>query len=79
VAARLESTNLAKAAQYYRTWLERASTAPPTSADAQAVADGLYRIARTVNGMADSPDLRDRPEREAGPRSRGVAGRASRP
>jgi tetratricopeptide (TPR) repeat protein len=67
VAARLESTNPAKAAQYYRTWLEHASTTPTTSAELQPVAEALYRIARAVNGMDDNAfsavDLKGAPVR----------------
>jgi tetratricopeptide (TPR) repeat protein len=54
VAARLEPTQPAKAAQVYRAWLERSSTTATTLSDVQAVADGLYRIARTVNGMEEN-------------------------
>lgn len=69
LAARLEAVEPAKAARYYRLSLDRASTTPMTTAEAQAVADGLYRIARSANGMEENvvsmTDLKGNPVKDA--------------
>lgn len=68
LAARLEAGDPAKAAKYYRLQLDRISTAPATAGDAQAPADGLYRIARALNGMEENvlsvTDLKGRPVKD---------------
>src|SRR4029453_3340401 len=65
VAARLESTELAKAAHYYRFWLGHTAGVQLQAAELQIVADGLYRAARAANGMDDKApsilDLRGKP------------------
>lgn len=51
VAASLEAGSPAQAAHYYRAWLDRSGTTPVTGAETQSVADGLYRLARVLNGV----------------------------
>jgi hypothetical protein len=68
VAAQFEPADPKKAAKYYRTWLDRASTTSATPAETQSVADALYRIARAANGMGDNVvsviDLNGKPVRD---------------
>jgi len=65
VAAWLEPTDPAKAARYYRVWLDRADTEETSPGDAKAVADGLYRLARELNRfdakVVSILDLRGKP------------------
>ena len=65
VAAALEPTDPAKAAHYYRVWLDRAATEETSSDDVKAVADGLVRMARELNKfdpkVVSVLDLRGKP------------------
>ena len=53
VAQRYEPSDPATAAKYYHAWLERTSTIPYGTSELQQVADGLYRAARSVNGLGE--------------------------
>jgi hypothetical protein len=65
VAAWLETTDPAKAARYYRVWLDRAETEETSPGEVKAVADGLYRLARELNKLdakvISALDLRGKP------------------
>jgi hypothetical protein len=65
VALWLETTDPAKAAQYYRFWLAHSSGLSIPAAEVQTVADGLYRAARKANAMDEKAhsilDLRGKP------------------
>ncbi|HLY73641.1 MAG TPA: hypothetical protein VKU80_05940 [Planctomycetota bacterium] len=51
VAARMELTDAANAARYYRIWLDRTRTEDSSPGDVKAVADGLYRMARALSRL----------------------------
>ncbi|MBI3857558.1 MAG: hypothetical protein HY293_17900, partial [Planctomycetes bacterium] len=65
VGYRLEESDLAKSARYYRFWLEHSGGLSLATAEIQTVADGLYRAARTLNGLdvkvASAIDLKGKP------------------
>jgi len=65
VAVRLESADLVKAAQYHRFWLGHSAGLQFSAAEIQTVAEGLYRAARSANGMDEKTqsvlDLRGKP------------------
>jgi tetratricopeptide (TPR) repeat protein len=65
VAVALEAADPAKAARYYRVWLDRAATEDTSSGDVRIVADGLYHLAREMNRFdsktASVLDLRGKP------------------
>lgn len=65
LAAHLEAGDPARAARYYRVWLDATGVEAPTAADVRAGADGLYRVARAVSKFDESVvsvlDLRERP------------------
>jgi len=54
LAQRFEATDPSRAAKYYSAWLDRSSTTPTTMPELQQVADGLYRAARSLNGLDDT-------------------------
>jgi hypothetical protein len=70
VASRLETANPAKSGRYYRAWLDCMETLTPTLAELQSAADGLYRVARTLNNLDDRSssvmDLKGKPVPDRG-------------
>lgn len=71
LAAHVEPGDPVRAARYYRVWLDATGVEAPALGDVRAVADGLYRVARTLSKFDESVvsvmDLRDRPLPEGSP------------